>query len=193
MMTSALLLTAVSAVLKRTLENGLADPEVVEAVGSDIHVSAEPPDRIKTGSEERSQLNLFLYQLTPNTALRPAQAGAARPYVVDLHYMVSAYGPGDLVIETLLGAALRAFKDVVAFDGARFAAVVAAAASNEGGRIAPPAALGIARAGIGEQVAGLKIEPQFLSLEEASRLWPAFQGHYRPSLYYKVTVTVRPA
>jgi hypothetical protein len=189
-MPSALILTAVSAVLKRTLENGLADPAVAESAGSDILVTAQAPDHIAVGGEERAQVNLFLYQLTPNTGLRNARGDGPRPLTVDLHYCVAAYGNGDLVVETLLGAVLRVFQETPALDRAAFAATLAAYTAADGGRIPPPAAAGLARSRVAEQVAGLRLEAQFLTLEDSSRLWSAAQARYRPSLYYKASVAL---
>ncbi len=62
-MSHMLVLAAVTAVLKNLLENGLVDRGITAALGSDTAISALPPDRIATGSDEKVQLNLFLYQV----------------------------------------------------------------------------------------------------------------------------------
>ena len=76
-MSYALAIATVSAVLKSLLDNRLAEQGVAATVG-DVSVTALPPDRISVGTEERSQLNLFLYRITPNTALRRSRAGGSR-------------------------------------------------------------------------------------------------------------------
>ena len=77
-MSYALAIATVSAVLKSLLDNRLAEQGVAATVG-DVTVTALPPDRISVGTEERSQLNLFLYRITPNTALRRSpQEGAEK-------------------------------------------------------------------------------------------------------------------
>lgn len=189
-MTSPLLLTAVSAVLKRTLENGLADPAVVESAGGDVLVTAQPPDQVAVGGEERAQVNLYLYQLTPNSGLRQARPGAPRAHAVDLHYCVSVYGGGELVIETLLGAAMAVLQAAPVLDRAAFAAALAGYIGVGLGGAPAPAAAGLAASGLAEQVESLRLEQQFLAIEDASRLWSAAQARYRPSLYYRAAVAL---
>lgn len=65
-MSNALAIAGVSAVLKDLLNNGLIDHEVSAAVGVPVTVSVQSPDRVKTGDQEKAQLNLFLYQVSPN-------------------------------------------------------------------------------------------------------------------------------
>src|SRR5437660_7926311 len=121
-MSSALGIAAVTAVLKNLLDNRLIEQGVAASLG-DVSVSALPPDRIPTGADERSQLNLFLYRLTPNSGWRgrttadgngngaptrgAAQAVGPRPLALDLHYLVTAYGEQDLQAEILLGYAIQ--------------------------------------------------------------------------------------
>ncbi|MDB9530751.1 Pvc16 family protein, partial [Nodularia spumigena CS-1038] len=64
-MSTALSIVAVTAVLKDLLENGLVSDSITAGVG-DVLVSALPPDLIKVGSDERAQLNFFLYQVRQN-------------------------------------------------------------------------------------------------------------------------------
>ena len=75
-MSSALGIAAVTAVLKNLLDNRLIEQGVAASLG-DVSVSALPPDRIPTGTDERSQLNLFLYRITPNSKWRAAPANGA--------------------------------------------------------------------------------------------------------------------
>ena len=77
-MTTTLAIAAITAVLKHLLENGLAESDVTASIGGDVIVSALPPDRATTGADERAQLNVFLYQATPNTGLRSPAAGMGR-------------------------------------------------------------------------------------------------------------------
>jgi hypothetical protein len=71
-MSSALAIASVTAVLKSLLDNGLVQHGIAASVG-DVTVTALPPDRVTTGADERSQLNLFLYRVTPNTGWRRAR------------------------------------------------------------------------------------------------------------------------
>jgi hypothetical protein len=65
-------------------------------------------------------LNLFLYQVTPNTALRntalPSVNAAGNriarpPLALDLHYLLTAYGSDDLQAEVLLGYGMQVFHE----------------------------------------------------------------------------------
>src|SRR6185437_3262617 len=82
----------------------------------DVSVTALPPDRISTGTEERSQLNLFMYRVAPHstiragTSARQARAGnkgVCAPLTVNLYYLVTAYGAQDLHGDILLGSAMQ--------------------------------------------------------------------------------------
>ena len=64
-MSNALGIAAVTAVLRDLLNNGLIDASV-----GDVTVSAQAPDRIETDNGDLTQLNLFLYQVTPNQGWR---------------------------------------------------------------------------------------------------------------------------
>src|SRR5215472_19232061 len=66
-MSSALAMASVTAVLKNLLHNELIRPSSNTYMG-DITITALSPDRISLGAEERAQLNLYLYRLTPNSA-----------------------------------------------------------------------------------------------------------------------------
>src|SRR5688500_3743862 len=105
-MSTALAIASVTAVLKSLLENRLMELGAPASVG-DVTVTALPPDRITTGTDERSQLNLFLYRVSPNTRWRRAEsngssnghakkeaagdaepaASAPTPLALDLHYL----------------------------------------------------------------------------------------------------------
>jgi Pvc16 N-terminal domain len=190
-MRSPLIIAATTAVLKRILENSLAEREITEGLGSDILVSAVPPDRIALDGEERAQVNLFLYQLTPNTGMRAPQAGrTARPMALDLHYLLSVYGTSDLAIEILLEAALGAFSAAAGLSQAAFVEALSAIAEPASGRPASPAVALLARTALGQRIAGLQIAPQFPSLEDSSKLWSALQARYRPALFYKVSIAL---
>src|SRR5712692_11446223 len=103
-MSSALALASVTALLKDLLENGLASGGVTSKIGGDTTVSALPPDRVASGADERAQLNVFLYLITPHARLPTNSArGPARRLSLDLHYLLTAYGAQDLQTEILLG------------------------------------------------------------------------------------------
>src|SRR5262249_34384940 len=103
-----------TAVLKDLINDGLLNHDL-STVGS-FALTALPPDRIATGSNEPNQLNLFLYQVTANQGWRNEQLPAldsrgqqrltSPPLALDLHYLLTAYGAKDFNAEILLGYAM---------------------------------------------------------------------------------------
>lgn len=195
-MDSALAIASVSAVLKSLLEDGLADRGAAAAVGADVAVTALPPDRVRVGAEERAQLNLFLYQVTPHTGLRgrpePAGTGppASPPLALDLHYLLSAYGALDLQSEILLGYALQLLHETPVIPQEAIRAAIRAQSSADDGRVVPPTLAALRASSLPEQVQEITVAPQFLTAEELSRLWSALQTHLRPSAIYRVSLVL---
>lgn len=195
-MSSSLALASVTAVLKNLLENGLVDRGVSASIGADATVSALPPDRITTGTDERPQLNLFLYHVTPNTGMRrlarTEQQGDERrsaPLALDLHYLLTAYGAADLQTELLLGYALQLFQQLPTLDRDGIRTVLTALSAPEGG-VATPALAALAASSLADQVERIQICPQFLGAEEMSKIWSALQARYRLSAAYKVSAVL---
>lgn len=188
-MSSALAIAAVTAALKALLDDHMARQSIAARVG-DVVVTALPPDRLATGADERSGLNLFLYHVTPHARLRsPASSGdeaRGAALALDLHYLLAAYGQSDLHAEVLLGCALQGLLETAVLTPAMLAAAVAratgdgqdgAVGNGAGDERTPP--LGPA-----------EVSPEFLSVEETARLWSAFQARYRPCATYKVSSVV---
>ena len=188
-MDSALALASVTAVLKDLLENGLAGRAVTSALGGDAAVSTLPPDRVPSGGEERCQLNLFLYAVCPRQSMRLGNGGAGNvgsTLAVELHYLVSAYGQQDLQAEVLLGHALQLLHANRVIAHEQVTAVLAGLSQKrERGQTAAPVAA-LRDSDLGSRIDRLEVEPTFLSAEEISRLWSAFQAKYRPSASYRV-------
>ncbi|WP_206410048.1 DUF4255 domain-containing protein, partial [Lysobacter enzymogenes] len=187
-MSNALAIAAVTATLKDLISDSLLGLDL-SSIGS-ITVTSTPPDRITTGQTEPNQLNLFLYQVTPNSGWRnqtlPTRDGSGQrlrnaPLALDLHYLLTAYGAQDLNAEALLGLAMLALHDTPGLDRARL--------RNALGPPNPPfgdfSALNLA-----DQIESLKITPQYLGGEELSKLWTAMQARYRPSMAYQVSVVL---
>lgn len=197
-MSTALALASVTALLKDLLDNGLARGGITSQLGADATVSATPPDRISAGADEKPQLNLFLYHVTPRTGLaRPAgmMSGGAPgngvvPLALELHYLISAYGGQDYQTEILLGHALRVLHETPVLDAKRIRDTLGALAKPARGRVIPPPVAALAASDLAERVTRIQIQEEFLSLEEISKLWSALQGKYRPSATYKVTAVI---
>lgn len=189
-MSSALALASVTAVLKDVLENGLAKAGVTTEIGADTAVSALSPDRITAGADEKAQLNLFLYLVTANTALRPGRKGTARPLALDLHYLLTAYGAQDYQAEILLGHALRLLHGTPVLERERIRKTIASLSQRTHNRVVPPTLAALAASDLAERVERIEIAPEFLAGDEMSKLWSAIQAKYRPSAAYRVSAVM---
>lgn len=198
-MSNALAIAGVTAVLRDRLNDGMVNHNITGLLGSTVVVSVLPPDRVvPEGGTEGSQLNLFLYQVTPNTGWRnerlPARdaTGTQRlsnpPLALDLHYLLSAYSGGDLHAEILLGYAMQLLHEFPALT--REMIRTALNPSPDVGADLPPALRALADCGLADQVESLRITPQYLGTEEMSKLWSATQSHYRPTVAYQVSVVL---
>jgi hypothetical protein len=198
-MSNAMAIASVTAVLKSLLHNGVAGRNAIDLVGEDVRITSQPPDRIVLGAEETPRINLFLWQVTPNTGLRrlgrelrgeTGRRGA--PFAYDLHYMVAAYGAKDLHAELLLGYALQVFSERPRLDREQLQAILSRLV-QEGGA-APDPALGlVAASDIAERISELAVEPSALGAEELTKLWSALQAHFRPSALYRVSLVLEDA
>ena len=197
-MSSALAIAGVTAVLRDLLNDGMINHSVSGAIGSAVTVSASPPDRvIGSNGVEPTQLNLFLYHVTPNQGWRnerlPSRDGSGRtrlsnpPLALDLHYLLSAYGAEDLHAEILLGYAMQLLHETPVLS--RSAITTALNPSPPLGTL-PPALQALAECGLADQVEQIKITPEYLNTEEVSKLWTAVQSHYRPTAAYVATVVL---
>jgi hypothetical protein len=196
---SGLAVAFATAVLKSILENSLVQGELGAQLG-DAHVSTLPPDRVPIGVEERSQLNLFLYRLTPNTSWRnEARSGRKNgeeanghksALWLDLHYLVTAYGEQDLVAEILLGHAMRVLHTTPKLNAAAVQNALSTGAPKRKTTILSPGRAVLAAASASSVLDEMSIAPEFLGTEELARVWSALQARYRPSVTYKVSAAV---
>jgi len=196
-MSNALAIAGVSAVLKDLLNNGLIDHDVTAALSAPVKVSLQPPDRVKTGDLEIPLLNLFLYQVTPNTGwsntrLPSRDSNGDRltnpPLALDLHYLLTAYGQEDFQTEILLGYGMQILHEtpVLSRDAIRTSLATTGPVTDT--LLPPPSHL--LASDLADQVEQIKISPHNLTTEELSKLWTAFQGHYRPTAAYHVSVVL---
>ncbi|WP_187399518.1 DUF4255 domain-containing protein [Micromonospora sp. AP08] len=185
-MSTALAVAAATEALRRLLEVWLADASVdADLDGGHATVSAVPPDQLSlSGPGAMLGLNLFLHRVSLNQGWRNAgmpsvdSAGnrtANPPLALDLHLVLSAYGVGQLQPEKLLGHGMQALQQHPFITREMLGDLL-------------PASL--AAAGLSTQVELLRVAPESITGEEASRLWSAFQAKYRPSFYYSVSVVL---
>lgn len=175
-MSDAFAVNAVTATLTQLLAAQLAG---VLAGGS---VTSRPLDKARDATNLTNQLNVFLWGVSVNAALRNQDMPGVRPgeralapLALDLHYLLTAYGRDDDQTDptshVLLGHAMRALHDnaVLACDDLR---------------VAQPLS------DVFQQIERIKISPQSLSVEEVSKLWTIFQVQYRVSTAYQVSVVL---
>jgi Pvc16 N-terminal domain len=197
-MSTALAIAGVTAVLRDLLNDGLINHNVSGSVGS-VTVSVSAPDRVVpvTGAET-SQINLFLYLVTPNAGWRneglPSRdlSGRTRltnsPLALDLHYLLSVYSGGDLHAEILLGYAMQLLHETPVLT--REAIRTALSPAPDVGVTLPSALRALAASGLEDQVEMIKLTPQYLNTEEMSKLWTAMQTHFRPTAAYTASVVL---
>ena len=196
-MSNALAIAAVTAVLRDLLNNGVVQHDLSSNVGV-VSVTSKPPDMINTGPNEAAQLNLYLYQVTPNQGWRnvgqPARdASGARltnpPLALDLHYLLMAYGGDDFVAEILLGYGMQVLHETPVLTRDAIRAALAPQSPVTGAAL-PPAYKALSAADLADQVEMIKIVPDALGTEELSKLWAAFQAHYRMCAAYRASVVL---
>ena len=198
-MSTALAIAGVSAIIRDLLNDGLINHDISSTLGSTVMVSVLPPDRVlPSDGAEASQLNLFLHQVTPNTGWcnesLPSRDSTGRqrlanpPLALNLHYLISAYSAADLHSEILLGYAMQLLHDNPVIT--RQAIRAALNPSPNVGVNLPPALRALADSGLAEQIEQLRTTPEYLNIEEMSKLWTATQSHYRPTAAYQVSVVL---
>lgn len=189
-------IAAVTAVLKDLLNDGMADHDL-SALGN-VTVTALPPDRIPvTNADEKSQLNLFLFQVAPNLGWRnnglPSRAATGErltnpPLALDLRYLVTAYGKEEFHAETLLGYAMQVLHENPVLTRDMIDATLKPTLPP--GVTLPPGLGMIATSDLSGQVELVKITPAYLGTEEMARLWSAMQAKYRPTAVYNLSVVL---
>lgn len=176
-MSNALAIAHVTQALALLIESNVG-PEFGEAVKVEPRKPpAEPPDQ--------PTVNVFLYQVTPNTAMRgndlPTRAGdgtlVQRPAAaLDLHYLISAYGDEtDLVGQRLIGSVVRTLheipvlpKDVIEQAGER------------------PY---LAGSDLAEAAQRVRFTPTVMDIDETSKLWGMLhQTPYSLSVVYQASL-----
>ena len=197
-MSGPLAFATVTAVLKDLLNDGLVNSDLSAILGT-VKVSALPPDRIATGADEPSQLNLFLYQVTANPGWRNADlpsrsnSGDQRlsnpPLALDLHYLLTAYGAQDLDAEVLLGYAMQLLHETPILTRPAIRRTFSAS-SPVSSRLVPPSVVDRNPADLADQLEQCKVTPRYLTTDELSKLWAAMQARYRPTMAYTVSVVL---
>ncbi|MBE9010668.1 DUF4255 domain-containing protein [Pseudanabaenaceae cyanobacterium LEGE 13415] len=202
-MGNGLVIAAITAVLKDLLETGLVKSAAMSTLG-DVAVTALPLDRVSGGSEERIQLNLFLYQITQNrnadwiarergrnavNYTDAAKKNLVPPLALNLHYLLTAHGSKDFQIEMLLGYVIELFQATPVLTREEVqTALKHLTIVNSSSLFAQ--AYSTLKIDLTEQLNQIRISPTFFSSEEISRLWSVMQSPYRPSIAYEVSTVL---
>lgn len=162
------------------------------SVGKDVpgaEVRSGRPDSAGNATPP-TRVNLYLYQVAPNAALRNSDLPARSPdgqlldrpqLALDLHYLLSFYGAEEtLEPQRLLGSAVRTLnaRPVLTRQMIRDALSDAALSYLAGSNLA-------------DQVELIRFTPLPLTLDELSKLWSVFfQTPYALSVAYQGTVVL---
>jgi hypothetical protein len=176
-MSNRLAIAAVTLTLRNLIQG-----EIQQILGG-ARVTTVPLDRARDGNNETDQINLFLYQLTPNPSLRnrgaqgrPSRPGEEMwlsPLALNLHYLVTAYGADNNTANDhrLLGAAMKALHDHPLLGAEEIRAA-------------------LPESDLHNQIERLRITLESPSTEEMSKLWSTFQSQYRISAAYQAAVVL---
>ncbi len=195
-MSDFLAAAGVTAVLRWMLRDAIASSGVDTAVGATPTISALPPDRIVVGATEIPQINIFMYHVSLNSGWRnvgvrefdsSGNRVSSPPLAIDLHFLLSAYGPNELDGEILLGWAMQIIHEQAVLTGDLLQTALSAIA-GVAGATAEDRHIGLST--LAEQAESIRLSPQSLSTEEVYRLWPAFNAHYRATAAYLATVVL---
>jgi hypothetical protein len=184
-MSDGLAIAAVTQVLKHRIGEALTSGNVSGILGTDPKVTALPPDRVlpADGAAQDPLINVFLYRVSPNAALRnenlpaldrPGQPAPQPRLALNLHYLITAVAGKELHSEVLLGHILRLFHDqpVLTRDVVR-AALAKAAAGAVTVEFDPALA---------DRIHPLEITMAPMSSGDLSGVWSAFRAVYRTTL-----------
>lgn len=198
--------------LKSLLGNALVGAASASGIG-DVNVTALPPDRLTTGADERTQVNIFMYRVAPFSGLAPKQLAVApktisqvkasskpdsatlgqhneSPLLLELSYLLTACGAEEFHSEILLGSAMQILHDTPIMTTEKVRAALESLSPRKAKGQAHPVKAALSASELAEQVQQIKITPQFLSFEDMSKLWSALQARYRPSVCYQVSAVV---
>jgi hypothetical protein len=174
-MSNSVAIAAVTATMRNLIAQAIA-----EELGSGV-VTTQPPDKARENSDNGNQINIFLYQVLPNAALRnrdfpprikPGETGQA-PLALNLYYMLTAYGKDndDVLSHRLLGKAMQVLHDYPVLDPALIKDT-------------------LGESDLQNQIEKVRLTLQPLSLEDISKLWTTFQTQYRISAAYEASVVL---
>lgn len=184
-MSNYLAVATVTAALSQTLRAAVS----VDVSGADVTV-ARPHSPANATTTENPMVNLYLFQVTTNKAMRNnelpnySSSGTLRQrsqLALDLNYLLTFYGDeSDLVPQRLLGSALRALNSRPILSRELIQ-----------NTIASPSFPYLSGSDLEDAIESVKFSHMPFSLEELSKLWSVFlQTPYTLSVAYQGTVVL---
>src|SRR6266568_6005486 len=153
-----------------------------------VQVKTTRPDLL-VSKDQPTEINIYLYQVTPNAAYRNSDLPTRRAdgtvlqrpiAALDLHYMISFYGnENELEPQRLLGSVVRTLHAQPFLTREQIRQTILNNAGFLGG------------SNLADQVELVKFSPLHLSLEEFAKIWSVFyQIPYVLSVAYQGTVVL---
>ena len=185
-MSNSLAIATVTASLSQILH------EAVNKEISGAEVKTQRPDALNNGGQGTTGkgINVFLYQIIPNAALRNSNFPSRRAdgtiiqrpmTAYNLHYILTFFGDeSKLEPQRLLGIAVNAMDSRPLLTRDTILAAIDSAPDKS-----------LADSNLAEQMEMVKLSPIALNLEELSKLWSVFfQTPYSLSVAYQCSVVI---
>lgn len=181
-MSNFLAIATVTAALNQVLS------EAIVSDVDDAKVTTFRPDN--NGHMPTTGVNIFLYQVTPNSAWQNADLPTRRSNgdliqrpraALDLHYLLSFFGDeGKLVPQRVLGSVIRSLHAQPILPRELIRKTIAKSEFDF-----------LVTSNLADSVELVKFSPLLLSLEDLSKLWSVyFQTPYSLSMAYQATVVL---
>jgi hypothetical protein len=182
-LTNPYAITAVTAAFSQLLKRVLEEPTL-----SGADVTNERPSE---ATEAGRRLNVFLFQVAPNPALRNADlpfrdAGGrvvSQPVLaLNLNYLVTAFGKSDSEMDAqhLLAHAMSIVHDTSVLTRAQIRSAITAYQTMPE----------LANSDLADQIEPVKLTPLPMTQEDIFRLWSTFQAPYRLSVGYEASLVM---
>jgi len=190
-MSNFLALATVSATLGDILQQAIDTSEDGSVQGA--NVTTNRPDEPKNGNPQPG-VNIYLYQVTPNAALRnydlptrdaDGQVVQQPQAALDLHYLLTFYGnESKLEPQRLLGIVVRTLHSRAVLSREiirKFLSMINPGDPNDY----------LLTSDLADQIEVVRFSPIMLNLEELSKLWSVFfQTPYTLSVAYQASVVL---
>ncbi len=183
-MSNALAIATVTATLRECLQ------ESATWIVPGSEVTTLRPQQMESRPADNARINIYLYQIVPNTAFRTADLPTRRTdgtmiqqpqSAWDLHYLLSFYGnESTLEAQRLLGSTVDILHSQPFLNRNRIRTTI----DNTNNQY-------LLNSNLDEQVESIKFIPLALNLEELSKVWSVFfQTSYALSIAYQASVVL---